>query len=212
MPPAQNALSSSKVELLSRKDLRDLSVISSGLEILDWILYDTLNVGTSNTKVSFRFFQNSISGSTSIEKTNLEIPGQLPAGYKFVAQKLVFMPRIGGSANDALPLLTSAYVKDMIGVSHRGAAQFFIGTRPYLQCPLVDLIGGALTGWSAASSQDQSYAAPRTIINGELEYAPVVPANFSFSVLVNYDTAPTPVAAIDLQMQIVGKLIRPRQG
>jgi hypothetical protein len=198
------------VEVMTRKDVRDLSVIAGGLEVLDWVLYDTLVVPVPTASNSYRFFQQAIgTNGISLESTNMEIPGQLPAGYKFVCQKLIMVPK------QALTL-TIADLRDINALVSRGRAQFFIGTRPYLQVPVADLIGGQLQGFAAtaagAASFEVAYAAPRTVINGELEYSPVLPANYSFSVLVEYDTAPVVVKATPLQVQMVGKLIRPRQG
>jgi len=198
-----------KVSVLTRKDVRDLSVIAGGLEVLDWVLYDTLSIATGAV-TQLRFFQQATGqAGITLEKTNMELPGQLPAGYKFVIQKLVATPRIGLA-------LTGALVKDMVAVTHRGYAQLMIGTRPYLQCPLINLIGGAFQGFFGTAVGgtllEQGYVAPRTIVNGELEYSPAIPANFTFSVQVGYDTAPTVSATTDLCIQAVGKLIRPRQG
>jgi hypothetical protein len=194
----------SNVQLITRKDIKELSVVGKSLEVIDWVLYDTLTVAAAGTQTAFRFFQQSQGqAGISLAQTNLEIPGQLPAGYKFVCQKLIL------NAQTPLTLL-AAGVKDQVAVTHRGGAQLFIGTRPYLQVPTQDLVGGALTGFAA--TQDLAYASARTVINGEMEYSPVIPANFSFSVLLNYDAAPVVSANIALQLQMVGKLIRPRQG
>lgn len=194
----------SRVEVLTRKDLRDLSVISGGLEVLDWVLYDTVTVLQAAPLTRYRFFQQSTGqAGVSLQKTNMEIPGQLPAGYKMVAQKLVFIPK-----QKTTCLVVDA--KDAYIVT-QGYAQFFIGTRPYLQAPTQNLIGGAFQGVAAGPTEFVSIA-PRTVVNGELEYSPVVPANYAFYVEVAFDTAPSLTANIDIQCQMVGKLVRPRQG
>jgi len=196
------------VNIMTRQQVRELSVVGQSLEVIDWVLYDTLTLSTGGTQVAFRFFQQAVGqAGISLDKTNMEIPGQLPAGYKFVCQKIVALPRI-------LPTLTAASVKDMASVSHKGHAQFFIGTRPYMQAPLVNLVGGAFVGFVGAfdAATSLAYAAPRTVINGELENGITIPANFSFSIAVDYDAAPTLAANTDLTIQLVGKLIRPRQG
>ncbi len=193
------------IEVLTRQDVRDLSVVGNGLEILDWVLYDTLRPATGGTVTSFRFFQQAVgNGGISLETTNMEIPGQLPAGYKFVCQKITAKVREATT-------LVSADVIDMHALLERGRAELFIGTRPYFQIPMDVLSGGGLHGWDGAAAT-VAYAAPRTVINGELAYSPVIPANYSFSVLVNYDAAPTLAKTTDLQIRLVGKLIRPRQG
>jgi hypothetical protein len=198
-----------QVQVLTRADVKALGVVGKELEVLDWVLYDNLTFANGNTTTQFRYFQQSQGvGGVTLEKTNMEIPGQLPKGYKFVCQKIVFTPRQKAT-------VVKADFLDMFGITHRGRAQLFIGTRPYFQAPLVDLIGGAFTGFAAGAvggDIDLAYAAPRTIINGELEYSPAIPDNYSFSVLLDYDTAPNPTATLDMYCQLVGKLIRPRQG
>jgi len=198
------------IEVLTRADIKNLSVVSQGqLEIIDWWLYDTLTVAQGGTATSFRFFQQAI-GSTiggspiTLEQTNMEIPGQLPAGYKFICQKMVFQPI---QKTD----LKVDSVKDAFAVSHRGHAQFFIGTRPYMQLPVKELIGGTFNGF-AAGGTEVAYASPRTIVNGEFEYSPAIPANFSFSLVVDYPVAPVLVADIAIRAMMVGKLVRPKQG
>lgn len=194
----------SNVQLITKKDIRELSVVGKSLEVIDWVLYDTLTIASGGTQTAFRFFQQSQGQSgVSLAQTNLEIPGQLPAGYKFVCQKIVLTP-----ATDLA--LSAPGVGDQVAVTHRGSAQLFIGTRPYLQTPVQNLVGGALIGFAATANL--AYAAARTVINGEMEYSPVIPANFSFSLLIQYDAAPTLTANITLAAQMVGKLIRPRQG
>ena len=198
----------SNVQIMTRQQVRELSVVGQSLEVLDWVLYDTQTIATGGTQTSFRFFQQAIGqGGLSLDSTNMEIPGQLPAGYKFVCQKIVATPKQGLT-------LTAASVSDIFAVTHRGNAQLFIGTRPYTQNPMVNLIGGGFMGFAASfdAVNSVSYATPRTVVNGELEYGISIPANYSFSVLLNYDLAPTLVADVKLTMQMVGKLIRPRQG
>lgn len=201
-----------KVELLSKADLRQLAVVQESLEILDWNLYDTKTVATGGTATSFTFFQQSVGqGTVTLETTNLDIPGQLPSGHKFVAQKIIAegLPSILAAtlANPATP----AYLLDAVAVTHKGFAQFFIGTRPYLQVPVKNLVGGQLSGF-AAGGPAVAYAQSRTIVNGEMEYSPVIPSTYAFNISVVYPSAPVLTADTGLRMQIVGKLIRPRQG
>lgn len=198
----------SKVQIMTKQQVRELSVVGQSLEVIDWTLYDTLNIANGGAQVSFRFFQQAIGqAGLSLESTNMEIPGQLPAGYKFVCQKIVATPVIGLT-------LTAAGAKDVVAITQRGRAQLFIGTRPYTQVPLVNLIGGGLMGFAGAfdAATSLAYVTPRTVVCGELEYGITIPANYSFSVAVDYDAAPVVAADIKLKIQMVGKLIRPRQG
>lgn len=193
-----------RVEVLTRKDVRDLSVVGGGLEILDWVLYDTLTILTGGTQNEFKFFQQAVGpqGVTQ-DTTNMDLPGQLSNGFKFIAQKLVLQPILQG--------YTVANFNDALQVSHRGVATLYIGTRDYFVCPTEDLLGGGFNGFSGDAT-GVVYAMPRTVINGELEYSPSIPSTFTFSLVVRYPVAPTLAANQKLRASIVGKLIRPKQG
>ncbi|MDE1822335.1 MAG: hypothetical protein KGI98_15970 [Euryarchaeota archaeon] len=197
-----------KIELLSRKDIANLSVVGASTEVLDWVIYDTLTIATGGTATQFRFFQQSYGQSgVSLEQTNMEIPGQLAAGYKFVCKRIVATPVV---KND----LARASLIDAYNVTHAGRAQFFIGNRPYLQVPMQVLIGGGFGGFAATTvaAESTNYVAPRAVISGSMDYSPVIPATYSFSVLLDYPAAPTLAASVPLRMQLVGLILRPRQG
>lgn len=198
------------IEVLTKKDLRDLSVVGGGSEILDWVLYDTLTIASGGAQASFKFFQQSVGpNGITLAQTNMDIPAQLPNGVRFVAQKIVLQVQKPA----AMPA-TAAQLVDEMKVTHQGVAQFIIGTRPYLQLPCQALLGGAFTGFAATTTAatDAIYGAGRSIVNGEMEYSPVIPSTFNFSVQVDYPAAPTVAANQSLRCLIVGKLIRPRQG
>lgn len=195
-----------KIEVLTKSDLKNLSVVHhEELEILDWWLYDTLTIKTGGTQTIFRYFQQAAGQGSSItaEQTNMELPGQLSASYKFVCQKIIATPR-----QDLAYDVASAL--DALAVSQRGSVVFKIGKAPYAEIPMANLVGGNMQG-VAAGGTEFAPLFPRTVVNGEFEYSPVIPANFTFSVIVTFPVAPTLNADIDLQIQMVGKMIRPMQ-
>jgi len=198
-----------KVEVLTRKDVRDLSVVGGGLEILDWVMYDTLTIANGGTQAEFKFFQQAVGpGGITLQDTNMDLPGQLSNGFKLIAQKLVVQP--------IMSALTIAALKDAYEVSHKGVAVFYIGTRDYFKVPIVNLLGGGFLGFAATAvgggTLEVAYAMPKTVINGELEYSPSIPSTFTFSVVLSYPAAPTVAVGLKVRTSIVGKLIRPRQG
>jgi hypothetical protein len=200
-----------KVEVLTRKDVRDLSVVGGGLEILDWVMYDTLTIANAGTQAEFKFFQQAVGPQgITLDTTNMDLPGQLSNGFKLIAQKLVVQP--------ILTAMTLVAVRDAYEVSHKGYATFYIGTREYLRLPIVDLLGGGFNGFAAVAVPDAgpkdelAYVMPRTVINGELEYSPAIPSTFTFSMVLTYPAAPVVAASMKVRCSIVGKLIRPRQG
>lgn len=195
-----------KVEFLTRADVRNLAVVKGQSEILDWFLYDTLSIANGNTGVSFTFFQQAIGNpaGTTKEQTNMTIPGQLPSGYKFVCQKIIIDPV------PSAPAPVAGTGIDQLAILNAGRFEFNIGTRQYLEGHVKDLAGGALTG--VGGGQAVPLTSVRTVVNGEMEYSPVIPSTFNFNVLLQYDTAPNPAAALKVRCKLVGKLIRPLQG
>ena len=193
------------VAIMTRQDIARREVVGADQEILDWVLYDTLTILTGGTQTAFRFFQQAF-GQAAITKeiTNMEIPGQLPARHLFVLQKVVLQPVL-----NVLTGVVAAFT-DALAVTHRGWSSLNIGRASYLESPVQMLIGGAFTGFGGVGAE--VYAASRTVINGELEYSPVIPATFSFSLSIDYPVAPTLAANQQLRCLLVGKMIRPRQG
>jgi hypothetical protein len=195
-----------KLKVLTRAQIAQLSVVQNALEVLDWVLYDRLPVLNGGAATQFTFFQQAV-GQSGITKdtTNLEIPGQLPAGHEFVCQKIIFEAQPNQAAG-----IVAAYAQDAVNLTHYGWGQFNIGSRPYLEAPLKNFIGGNLQGFTGVVTA--AYAQSRTVVNGEMEYAPVIPANYSFNFQANYPLAPVVAADGFIRAQMIGKLIRPRQG
>ncbi len=192
-----------KIQVFTRRDLQKLSVVGSQIEILDWWLYDTLTF--TNGQTSKKFFQQAAgAGGATRETTNMDIPSQLPSGHKFVAQKIV-LSLFPVGALTAITTLT-----DINNIVKSGVATFQIGSRNYMEVPINNLIGGSLYGFSGSLANQ--YAQGKSVVNGELEYAPVIPQNFNFSVSLAWDTGPVTTANVALKMQLVGKLLRPVQG
>jgi len=199
-----------KIEVLSRKDLRDLAVVGGGSDIIDWELYDTLTIPTTGTQVSFKYFQQSVGpNGITLEQTNMDIPAQLPNGVRFVVQEILAQPILGVA-------MTKADLTDLYKVSHQGVLTLNIGTRSYFQVPILNCIGGVLQGFAAtavgATALEIVYAGPRSLVSGKLEYSPVLPSTFNFNATLDYPTAPLPVTAVKFRIALKGKLIRPRQG
>lgn len=198
-----------KIEVLSQKDLRDLAVVGGGSDIMDWKLYDTLSIPVApSTQVQFKYFQQAVGPSgITIEQTNLDIPGQLPNGVRFACQEIQVQPLMSAS-------LAKADVVDLVKVTHKGILTFNIGTRPYFQVPILACMGGGLYGFAAGfdAATSLAYSSARGMMNGKLEYSPVIPSTFNFNVTLDFPTAPNPTTAVNLRVLLKGKLIRPRQG
>jgi hypothetical protein len=196
-----------KVDVLTRAQVRQLSVVQESFEILDWWYYDTITIAQGGTASVITFFQQSQGqGGLTKETTNMEIPSQLMSGYKLVAQKITCEPM------PATYIGASTSFIDQYNVTHAGFAEFYIGGRNYMEVPIKNLLGGHFFGFSGGSQAGVTYGQSKTVLNGQMEYSPVIPATFNFGVRFTYPAAPTLTAAVKVRVQIVGKLIRPRQG
>jgi len=195
-----------KVTLMTQADIKTLSVVQDKqFEILDWRLYDRLNIAHGNVATTFRFFQQSIGNPVGTTKrvTNMSIQGQLPSGYKFVCEKIALevRPVSGG--------VVAGTFLDLAAVTDYGCYEFNIGSRQYLEGDVKELIGGKLFGFGANAA---AYAAPFGMRHARMEYSPVIPATFNFDVTVTYDVAVNPAVGVDMICFLIGKIIRPLQG
>lgn len=194
-----------KVHIMTRSDLQKMAVVGSQIEIIDWWLYDTLTFASGDTSKKFLQQAGGAAGITR-EGTNMDIPSQLPSGHKFVAQKIVLSLFPVGAPTAA------ATLTDLRNIVNAGLATFQIGSRNYMEVPINNLIGGSLYGFGSDGAAVLQYAQGKSVVNGQLEYSPVIPQNYNFAVSLDWDTGPATTADVVLKMQIAGKLLRPVQG
>jgi hypothetical protein len=194
-----------KIEVLTAKDLRDLAVVGGGQDILDWKLYDTLNIpAVGSTQVQFKYFQQAVGpNGITLEQTNMDIPAQLANGVRFACNEIQVQPIIGVG-------MGAADLTDLYKATHSGILSFNIGTRTYFQVPILDCMGGGFYGFTGLPTI--VYASNRNVHRGSLEYSPVIPSTFNFNVTLDYPLAPAPVLPVKVRVLLKGKLIRPRQG
>lgn len=192
------------LKILSKADLAVLTVqgVTAGLNIIDWVYYDTLSV--TNATTSLRFFQQAYGqGGTTLETTNMELPGQLPAKSAFII--LEFGAEFVPGSVAAVP----AYISDQVAALHAGHFQFYIGSRPFYQEKLIALAGGGLHGMSSVfGTANFFYAAARRAQNAKMEYMPKIDGSTSFAVTVDWDVAPAVAATGKLIVKARGKLVR----
>jgi hypothetical protein len=201
------------VRILSREDVKRLSVVQDSSEIIGWKLYDTVFPLNAGTQREFTFFQQAIGqGGITPEVTNMTLPSQLPSGHQFVAMKGI----VEAFPSDKTDLVAMATIlEDVYTLTHAGYVEFTIGGRLYSQEPIKNWIGGHLFGFAASGNASEvAYAQGRAVVTGELDPAITIPSTFNFSVKLTYPVAPVILSAVkvNLRVQLVGKLIRPRQG
>jgi len=193
------------LKMLTRDDLRKLSVVGGGVEVLDWRFYDTLDIANGGVQSVFRFFQQAQGvGGLTKETTNMDIASQLPRGYEFVPTSII------ARLVDPTGAIAVTDLTDKLLCTSVGFMSFNIGNRPYYECKVLDLFGGALTGWTGNLAA--GYTQARTLDGVRLELSPVIPSNYNFDVTVTYPAAPVVTLTQKLYIALVGKVLRPRQG
>ncbi len=130
-----------------------LGMNDANLEIIKWTLYDLLVYPTAGS-LAFTFFANQLGAGTSqnasagkaITDTNMQAAGALPKPQAFYCQSIEidFQPGSVSTANTfttaspneiaaASSTIVTVGVVDVNAILTRGALQFNIGMKPYLQ-------------------------------------------------------------------------------
>lgn len=192
-------MGSSAVNLLSRSDIQNLSVIYGKQNVLPWEWYDTVTVPNGNANTTVNFFANT-RGGQGLPITNLEQPNQLISGKSFVMTELCL-----DVTSDAQVAGTLA---DYITLTHtRASFTFKINQVEYAQGLVKDLIGGGFFGFGTFAATG-GYSAPRNVRGYKLDPAVVIPTQTAFSLEFNYFSAPNPAVAVNLRPKLMGQLIR----
>jgi len=170
-----------------------------------------------------QFFQNTPTGAVTLEDTNMQLPGQLPAPQSYLVQGIgvdylsSIIATLGAdSAQNAL--------SDLYAILRRGVLTFIIGSKNYLiQGPLLQLpVRGHINGVAAVASSTTPAAALETKIavgftDGDV-FRPrplLIPASQNFSVTLAWPAGAQPILSADpaarIGVQLYGTLYRPVQ-
>lgn len=150
-------------------------------------LYDRLDYNSGVT-TSLRFFQTPISGTKTKAETNMTLAGQLPAGWKYIAETLSLQVLPGSSAasyvrqdpvKTATALAAPNFANDVWALLHTGWLEITIGSRPYLTAPLLSFPSMAgLIGEVAAAVENTN----TTVVNQiTVDYARLAGKPFQFN-------------------------------
>lgn len=133
----------------------------------------------------------------TLADTNMTLAGQLPAGWKFIAESLEFYFFPGVSPGQVLAGTAPMFTNDVYAVGKSGAIEIMVGSKPYLnEAPLMRF--PPKTGLSVQSALGVATTVAATTPVANVDYArfggrpyqlnPVLPivANLSFSVEVNW--------------------------
>ena len=150
-------------------------------------LYDRYQVTTTTTEAKFFQVPNGQSSKTLLD-TNMKIAGQLESTSKFWMWYLRIIPAMSCTLADAILLLGSGYIDLQIGEAHP------------LYCPIFLMPGGAgIVGISQAGDTGTGNYGYNGTINreGMVKFARpfIISPNQSFSVTLNWPTAPSGLSA-----------------
>lgn len=150
-------------------------------------LYDRIQITTSTTEAKFFQVPNGQSGKTYLD-TNMKIAGQLESTTKFWAWFLRIIPALSCTLDDAILLLNTSYIDFQIGEAHP------------LYCPAFLMPGGAgIIGISQSGDTGTGAYGYNASTNKEglLKFARpfIIIPNQSFSVTLNFPTAPSGLSA-----------------
>lgn len=188
------------VELLTKADVANLSVIYGKQNVLPWEWYDSVNVPNGNTATSISFFAHT-RGGDGIATTNMEQPNQLISGKQFVLEEICLDVSTEGA-------FVAGTLADFIALTHpKSSFTLKINQVEYAQGLVKDLIGGGFFGFGTFAATG-GYAAPRNVRGYKLNPAVVIPTQTSFSLEFNYAAAQNPAVQVTLRPKLMGQLIR----
>lgn len=190
-----------------------VDVVKSVKQPLTQPLYDSAQVATSGTtKLSFfstPYGQGTTifgSGNKNLCDTNLQLAGQIPAGWEFTIYgvALVLWTTAATMAADMALVLANSWFELFLGG----------GSQPALQVPAKLLPGGAGVSGFAASTQStidrqaahNGEADPRAIFT--FKRPQTIFGGRGFGATLNWATAPSPTAAVNCTVVLHGDLIR----
>lgn len=189
-----------KMQLLTKADIANLSVVYGKENVLPWEWYDTVSVPNGNTNTAINFFSNT-RGGQGIAVTNMEQPNQLISGKSFVIEELAL------DVSLSTPYVAGT-LADFVAVTHPQASfTLKINQVEYAQGLVKDLIGGGFFGFGTPAA-NVAYLSPRNVSGYKLNPAIVIPTQTSFSLEFDYATAANPAVAVLLRPKLLGKLIR----
>lgn len=199
-------------------NFRKFSVESGLTETIYSPLYDFQSYALAGTTQSYNFFQvQNGQSSKTLEDTNMESAGQLPAGKSFIIEaiQVVMFPGVGASVQGAQAV--SAFLNDMYTLGKAGYLKLFIGSKDYLiDGPIgkftqqFGLVGfSSVADVTTAGAALQHRDAMGQWRGARYEITPVVlKPNTNFSVSLNFPTTTAISANLRLGVILDGHLAR----
>lgn len=194
------------------------------MEAITQPLYSYQSYPAAGTAQPLQFFQSQPIGAITLEDTNMELPGQLPAPQSFL---------LSGIGIDYLPGTTAArfgaqsangQLNDFYAIMRRGVLTLTIGSKPYLTVgPLMTLPPRAhINGVAAVADATTAAANLQTMVQVGYSDGPtftprplLIPPSQNFRVTLAWPggavAIPSADAAARIGVQLYGVLYRSAQ-
>lgn len=194
--------------------------IAGGRDIITQPLYDTQQYPAAGTSSPLAFFQVPKgqgttlfgTGPKNLTDTNMRTAGSLPSPWTFE----IFTVQIFALSNEANPQDALTMFSDIASVLNAGNLVLNIGSKQFLEIPIIHTPGGA--GIDGVASQAGAVAATQieSVHSGVADPKAVfvlsrtitLLENENFDVQLTVPNAPTPTAAVNLRCYLGGELTR----
>lgn len=170
------------------------------------------------------FFQNAPGGTVTLEDTNMQLPGQLPAPQSFLIQSIGIDYLPGTAAARFGAESANGGLNDLYAILRRGVLELEIGSKKYLTFgPLMQLPPRAhVNGVAAVADATTAGANLQTMVQVGFSDGPMfsprpllIPPSQNFKVTLSWPAGavaiPSADAAARIGVQLGGTLYRPVQ-
>lgn len=192
--------------------------LSEATDIANGLLFDTIMIPTTNTALSFRFFQQSIASSHP-SLTNMDQAGQMPWPEGFIIRSIRLGPGISGSFGGmaggvfvASAFASPTTLPDALELTHGAVCTLTIGNKPYLKGWPAHIFSAGHSVAATSRADPGVLAAylgdgrPDTahVLSHPIELLP----NEKFEFKVDYPVAAAPAANVPLMVAFSGTWVR----
>ena len=194
------------------------------MEAITYPLYSYQSYPAAGTVQPLQFFQAAPGGTVTLEDTNMQLPGQLPAPQSFLLQAIGIDYLPGTAASRFGAQSANGQLNDFYAIMRRGYLELEIGSKIYLRFgSLMQMPPRAhINGVAAISDQTTPAAAMQSMVQVGYSDGPVfsprpllIPPSQNFNVRLSWPAGavaiPSADAAARIGVQLLGTLYRPAQ-
>lgn len=194
------------------------------MEAITQPLYSYVSYPAAGTAQPLNFFQSAPGGTVTLEDTNMQLPGQLPAPQSFLIQAIGIDYLPGTAASRFGAQSANGQLNDLYAILRRGYLELEIGSKVYLRLgPLMQLPPRAhVNGVAAVADATTAGANLQTMVQVGFSDGPVfsprpllIPPSQNFKVSLSWPAGAVAIPSADanarIGIQLGGTLYRPAQ-